>query len=86
MVEILCRQGVRNIDSLVIHTNIGPILHQLLGGSIIITLLLMVGLLLVILPPTYPPKKIILEETGIMGGFGHLIMRAQNSPRLYLRV
>ena len=34
--------------------------------------IVMVAVVLVLVPPTSPPRKFILEQTVMMGGFGHL--------------
>ena len=43
-------------------------------------MLIMVEVVLVLGPPTYLPQKITLEETGMMGGFRHIIAKSQNNP------
>ena len=49
-------------------------------------MLLTVMVVLVLGQPTSPPKRIIMEDTGIVGGFRYLIVRAHHKPWRYLGV
>ena len=86
MVVILCHLRVGNIQPWSIPKNTGPLLNYIVVGSDNIMLLVVLEVMVVLGPPNFPPIKLILVQTGMVGGFEHIIFIAHHYICYHLAV